>query len=215
LGQVKPIKIIILIACLVVVSVFVYFKPLSKEVTRHVSLSEGLSVINGWHGSKSIIIDQRIVNLLKLDDYVNRYYTKDDKSVLLYVGYYFSSQKVGAVHDPLVCFPGQGWIVSTEGKRKLRIGDNSLNIASMVVTKGQRKQIVFYWFQAFDKTSPNTFHQKIYSLWAKFVKGKEDNAFVRITVALNNQSIEEASRIGINFIEAFYPQFLKFVKSGT
>ena len=84
----------------------------------------------------------------------------------------------------------------------------------MVATKVQNKELLLYWYQAFDKTSPGTLLQKTYVLLAKFLHHREDNAFVRVSVPMEGQSIEEAFDIGAEFIEAFYPLFLKYVKDG-
>lgn len=61
---------------------------------------------------------------------------------------------------------------------------------SMIVAKGQTRELVLYWFQTFD------------------------NAFVRVSVPIYNQTqtAKNAFAIGLEFVEAFYPSFLNFVK---
>ena len=215
MGQVSHIKIIILIICFVLTGILIYVQPSSKVITKKVLLSQTLSDINGWKIDGVIPLDQRVVNMLQLDDYVNQYYSKGNKTVSLYVGYYLTTEKLGVVHDPLVCFPGQGWIISKAEKKTLRIRGDNVHLTSMIVTKGQQKELTLYWFQAFDKTSPNTFLQKIYSLLVKYLNGREDNAFVRVTIQMNKQSIKEASNIGVKFIEDFFPLFLKYVRENS
>ena len=84
---------------------------------------------------------------------------------------------------------------------------------SIIVTRGQTKELVLYWFQAFDKTSSDTFFQKVYALLAKILHGKQDNAFVRVSIPIYNQDTEKAFVNGTNFIDVFYPVFLGYVKS--
>ena len=215
MGQVWRRKIIILIFFLSVASVFIYLQPSSKIATKKTSLSKALSIIDGWYSGKSITLDKRIIKMLILDDYVNRYYSKNNKTVLLYVGYYLSLQKVGAVHDPLGCFPGQGWRIEKADDKRLKIEDHYVHLTRMIVTKGQKSHLVFYWYQAFDKTAPNTLMQKIYALKVKFLSGREDNAFVRITIPIDSQSINEASNTLIEFIKDFYPLFNRYLKSDS
>ena len=83
----------------------------------------------------------------------------------------------------------------------------------MVTNMGPRKELILYWYQAFDKPSSGTFLQKIYALWAKFLNRGEENAFVRISISMERQSIEEAFIAGVEFINAFYPHFLKYIKN--
>jgi len=215
LGQVKQIKITILIVCLIVVSVFVYMQPSSKIVKKEISLNNVLYNINGWRGGSPVSLDKRIVGMLQLDDYVNRHYFKGDKKVMLYIGYYLSSNKLGVVHDPLVCYPGQGWRISQSDTKKLRIEEHDVHLTRMIVKKGNQSQLVLYWFQVFDKTSPDTFRQKLYSLFVKFLNGREDNAFVRVIVPVEERSIHEASRIGVEFVEELFPRFLEYVKENS
>ncbi|GAG81238.1 unnamed protein product, partial [marine sediment metagenome] len=67
----------------------------------------------------------------------------------------------------------------------------------------------------FDRTSQGTFHQKFNTLWSKFRNGREDNAFVRITVAMDGIKADEAYKTGKEFIELFYPLFLEYVKESN
>lgn len=85
----------------------------------------------------------------------------------------------------------------------------------MVASIGSRKELLIYLFQAYDRTSPGTFLQKLNTLWSKFRNGREDNAFVRITVPLNGMAVDEAYSTGKKFVENFYPQFLKYVRENN
>jgi EpsI family protein len=125
---------------------------------------------------------------------------------------YLTTKKVGAAHSTLVCFPAQGWVVSNTKEKPLTIGRHNLHLTSMVTNMGPRKELILYWYQAFDKPSSGTFLQKIYALWAKFLNRGEENAFVRISISMERRSIEEAFITGVEFINAFYPRFLKYLK---
>jgi hypothetical protein len=81
----------------------------------------------------------------------------------------------------------------------------------MVAEREGQKELVAYWFQAFKSTLPDTFGQKVSLLRQRVAGSKEDNAFVRITISLDNRSKEDALRIVDDFIHSFYPNFLRFV----
>ncbi len=205
-------KIIILIVCFALTSVLVYRTSPSKVVNKQVPLSQALSDIKGWTSTKPVALDQEIVDALELDDYVNQSYSKGDERVSLYIGYYLSTRKVGAAHSPLVCFPGQGWIISSKDRTALTIKGNEIHLLSMIVTRGQEKELVAYWFQSYDQTSPGTFFQKVYSLWARLRYSREDNAFVRVSVPVDRHGAKKALSTAVGFIDAFYPSFLAYVK---
>jgi EpsI family protein len=212
LGQISNIKIILLVFCLGFTSIFVYWQPESKAAKKQLTLSETLMKIKSWHSEGMVELDRGIVESLELDDYVNHNFSNGSKTVSLYIGYYLTSKKVGAAHSPLVCFPGQGWHLSDSENKTLKVGEEKINLAKMIGSIGTRKELLIYWFQAYDRTSPGTFLQKLYTLWSKFHNGRTDNAFVRITVPIQGKSIDEAYATGLKFIQAFYPQFIGYVK---
>ena len=215
MGQISHRKIIILALCLVITSIFIYSKPSSIAVEKNISLKQALADIHGWENNGFSPFDQKIVDALELDDYANQSYTKGQDIVSLYIGYYLTTKKVGAAHDPLVCFPGQGWALTDKKSGELILNqetDNSLSYSSMIAQRGLQKELVIYWFQSYDRTNPDTLSQKISSLLGKILNNREDNAFVRVSVAIENQLKDKAFNNGEKFIKSFYPHFLQYVK---
>ena len=216
MGQISHRKIIILALCFVLTSVFVYWKAPSIAIEKNISLKQALADIYGWENNGFSSLDQKIVDALELDDYVNQSYTKRQDIVSLYIGYYLTTKKVGAAHDPLVCFPGQGWVLTDKKSGKLILNqetDSSLSYFSMIAQRGQQKELIIYWFQSYDQTNPDTLSQKISSLWGKILNNREDNAFVRITTPIGGKSISESQETIFKFIQDFYPVFLEYVRS--
>ena len=210
-------KIIILIICFTLTSILIYWQPSSKAAKEKIPLSHALSDIKGWKNNGSTQLDQRIVKTLKLDDYVNQTYSNGNNTVSLYIGYYLTTKKVGAAHDPLVCFSGQGWVLSDIKKGELNLNpepSETVAYATMIAKRSKEKILLIYWFQSFDKANPDTLSQKIASLWKKISGHGEDNAFVRVSVPIKTQSKQQAFIIGTNFIKAFYPTFLEYIKFG-
>lgn len=217
MGQVSHRKIIILALCLVITSIFIYSKPSSIAVEKNISLKHALADIYGWENNGFSPFDQKIVDALELDDYANQSYSNKTDLVSLYIGYYLTTKKVGAAHDPLVCFPGQGWVLSDKKSGKLILNpktNKSISYSSMVAQRGRQKELIIYWFQSYDQTNPDTFSQKITLLWEKNINHREDNAFVRITIPIGEKSISESQEIIFKFIKDFYPVFLEYVKNG-
>jgi len=93
-------------------SFFVYLQPESRAAKKQLHLAQALVKIKGWHSEGLVELDRGIVEELELDDYANHNFSNGSKTVSLYIGYYLTSKKVGAAHSPLVCFPGNPFIVS-------------------------------------------------------------------------------------------------------
>lgn len=211
-------KIAVLILLLALTSLVIHLRPSSSGVKKEVPLVQALSTIGAWTPGDPAPLTPKMVSALKLDDYVNQDYSNKDDSVFLYIGYYLTAKKLGALHDPLVCFPGQGWVVSDRQKEKVVLaGDppRSVSYSIMTVQRGTDKQLILYWFQSYDETSPDTLSQKIRALWENFVTQREDNAFVRISTNVGTKSISEARQTSLGFVRDFYPVFLGYVKQGS
>jgi EpsI family protein len=214
LGKEIQKRIIILTICLLLTIAFVYGLPSSETHRKSVTLNDVLNSVGGWNPGASVDIDPEIVKVLNLDDYLNRYYFRGKEAVSLYIGYYLTKNKIGAAHDPMVCFPGQGFVLSnmSKGEYAIPTSGKSIAYATMTAEKNQKKDLIIYWFQSFDQTNADTFRQKINLILQQMKNRREDNAFVRITVSLENRTAQEGLKIGLDFIDAFYPRFLEYVR---
>jgi EpsI family protein len=200
--------------CLLVAAGFIYIRPSAMVADDDKEpLSRALSSLHGWKSNADITIQKDIVDELSLDDFLFRNYIKNDHSVSLYIGYYRTNEKIGAAHSPLVCFPGQGWEISTPEKINVTWENGQINAEKLIVSKRQHRELLVYWFQAYDKTSSGTLRQKINNYLAKVNAKPQDNAFVRISVVIDDDNIDDAYQTALVFIRDFYPHFLHYIKT--
>ncbi|MBT0662729.1 EpsI family protein [Geobacter pelophilus] len=213
MGQINLLKILILVTMFVLtafgLSLVKHVEPKPKDQ----KLVNALSVIDGWHISADQRLDQKVIDALELDDYLFQTYNKGNDTLTLYIGYYLTAKKVGSAHDPMVCFPGQGWCLTKLGQPVITEAVSGIPVtySVMVAEREGRKELVAYWFQAVKKTLPDTFGQKVSLLRQRMAGSNEDNAFVRITLSLDNRSKEDAVKIVDDFIRSFYPNFLNYI----
>jgi EpsI family protein len=169
-----------------------------------------------WVPIEDIPIDRNILEELKLDDYLFRSFTNGKHIVTLYIGYYGTTTTIGAAHDPLVCFPGQGWVITDQGTNRLRLptqGGDDVNYSVMTATKGEDKEVVLYWFQSNEETASGTSRQKLNTIIQKFMGKPGQNAFVRISVSVGRDGPDEALRSAKDFISGFYPTFIDYIRT--
>jgi EpsI family protein len=208
-------QIIALILCLGFTGYLIYLRPTTQIQNRKAALVQTLSHIDNWQKVSVSPLDPIIVEELKLDEYVFQNYAQGEDKIDLYVGYYYSSTKVGAAHDPLVCFPGQGWHVSDHHKSSLNVtGEKGykINFSTLLAGKNDEKELVFYWYQAGSQATSGPLMQKLMLLRSKFLRRGENNAFVRVSTTLKNESAQQGQKRILNFIKDFYPPFLKYVE---
>jgi EpsI family protein len=195
---------------------FVYLNPprthIKKEKGR---LGAGFREISGWQLVEDRPLDDEIVSSLDLDDYLFRTYINGIRPLSIYVGYYFSANKIGAAHHPFVCLPGQGWALSNSGKQVIQVQDERksiVNLAEMMAGIGNNKMLVWYWFQSYNRNSSSSLVQKV-SLFSLKLRGiSEECAFIEISIPLNDEPLLRARESGEHFIRKFYPQFLTYIE---
>ncbi|WP_281492042.1 exosortase C-terminal domain/associated protein EpsI [Desulfosarcina cetonica] len=170
-----------------------------------------MRTVGRWSAVNDVAMEQHIVESLNLDDYLFRSYSEGERVVTLYIGYYYTADKVGAAHSPLVCFPGQGWEISTPKAASVTTAGSRVSAEQIMIRKGQQRELILYWFQAYDRTSPGTLKQKLNNFWAKLRSKPEDNAFVRVSVTIQGNHVEDAAKSAETFIQAFYPAFFDYV----
>ena len=212
MGQISSKRIVVLIVLMALTAIAINLRPVSSIKPKKESLESVISLSGRWIKLRSNKIDQPIIDALYLDDYINQTYTDNLDTVSLYIGYYYSAKKIGAAHDPMVCFPGQGWKISDKktGQITLKSG-HRISYSTMIGQLGQERELITYWFQSFDITNNNTFSQKISLFIKKLMNQGEDNAFVRITMPIGSKPIDEYNNKTIDFINSFYPVFIKYI----
>jgi EpsI family protein len=186
-----------------------------QQPGKHISLQQFFIDLPGFPGRDFIPLTSEIVQELKLDDYLYRSFGTPDLPISLYIGFYRTARKVGASHDPLVCYPGQGWQVFNRGNGIYKIAGNSnqiINYATMLAQRENNQELLIYWFQTHDKTSSNTIKQKIDMIGQRLMGGGENNAFIRISSPVTDANVRDVVQQRMfEFIDAFYPLFLSYL----
>ena len=188
-------------------------RPISVSKNRPM-LEQTFHDVQTWTGIASLPIDEGIINELKLDDYLFRTYSYNTIPITLYIGYYQTAAKVGAAHDPLVCFQGQGWKITNRGKGQYRIAKAQeliIDYATIETERENDRELIVYWFQTADGTSSNTLSQKFKIIWQRLTGGNEINAFVRINAPIVEASKTDTRQMIFSFIDQFYPQFQNYI----
>jgi exosortase D (VPLPA-CTERM-specific) len=155
--------------------------------------------LNEWMGHReameSIFLDQ-----LKLDDYLLADYVNDDRSINLYMSYYNSQRKGDAVHSPRACLPGGGWQLRDFDQRVIPtvlINGHELRVNRTLIELGNRRQLVYYWFQQRGRIVTNEFVVKWYLFWDAVTRHRTDGALIRIitSVPLGTDEAEADRRL--------------------
>lgn len=167
--------------------------------------------VAGYRIASRVPLEQDVYRFLDLDDYTSVNYEKEGVPVGLYIGYYFSLDKVSAAHSPLVCFPGQGWAIDQPVLHRLDLGGYVINYAEIIARLENRQELIMYWYQAGTSTSPEIYKNKMNAVFNKLGGKGQEHAFVRVSVPVADSAMERARETGKEFIAAFYPAFLAYI----
>jgi hypothetical protein len=88
LGKRNSIKVFVLIGCLLITSLLVYWQPSSIVARKEKKLKQTMIEFQGWNVQETLPLDSEIVESLKLDDYIFWVFAKDNHLVTLTIGYY-------------------------------------------------------------------------------------------------------------------------------
>jgi exosortase D (VPLPA-CTERM-specific) len=151
---------------------------------------------DGWRG-RSQPLDSIVEDVLKVDDYLRADYVNGSDAVNFYVAYYASQRAGAAAHSPRSCLPGGGWRIDSHTQVELQDG---VPVNRFVISMGDHRQLVYYWFKQRDRNITNEFMVKWYLLWDALTRNRTDGALIRLTTVVRpGEDIEEVERRLRNF----------------
>ncbi|WP_289303283.1 VPLPA-CTERM-specific exosortase XrtD, partial [Methylophaga sp. UBA3996] len=160
--------------------------------------------INGWDGHTRTFQNGED-KILKLDDYFLATYHKNNTYVDVYYGY-TASQRSGFVpHSPKACIPGGGWEISKASIETFSINEEkTLSVSRMLISKGQEKMLVYYWFPQRGRDLASEFPMKFALLYDSIMLNRTDGAIARFVTPVG-KSISKSDERLQNFIAMTYP----------
>ena len=170
--------------------------------------------IGGWHMIQQGVMEQEVKDVLRADDYVTREYAAPPgRTANLFVAF-FNSQRAGqAPHSPKNCLPGAGWVWTVSDTIPVTVPGRStpIEINRYVVSKGEDKAVVLYWYQSRNRVVAKEYTAAAYVAWDALRYNRSDTALVKVTVGVANNQQNAATQSGIEFIQAFFPTLRQFL----
>jgi EpsI family protein len=185
--------------------------------------SEPLSLMPRTFGpwtAQDIPLTEDTLEVLGKGDFLNRIYSVQSAAgsravppVSLFIGY-FASQRTGqTMHSPQNCLPGAGW--NFESKNYTTIQDitgKNFNVGEYIISNGDIKQFVIYWYQAHGRSVPNEYAAKGYMVADAIRMNRTDGALVRvITQVMPSESLEAAEARAVQFTQQMTPTLPRFI----
>src|SRR5688500_16320068 len=91
--------------------------------------------LESWRGVEGPPVDPEVAAVLGADDYLKRIYHQPEgaAAVGLWVAYYGMQRQGDAIHSPMNCLPGTGWIPIAHSRPLVRAGGETFPVNRYVV----------------------------------------------------------------------------------
>lgn len=173
--------------------------------------------IQSWSMMQEYPIEKEVLDVLRADDVLSRFYVNSaaNAGASLFVAY-FKTQRTGqAPHSPKNCLPGSGWEPSATGNAEVPVEGwaQPLRVNRYVVSKGDQKSVVLYWYQSRNRVIASEYAAKFWLVVDSIRYHRSDTALVRIVVPVVQNQDERATATGVEFVKAVFPVLHGFLPS--
>lgn len=189
----------------------------------HVPPSEALSLVPqtiDHLSSQDVPISQDTLAVLGDGRFLNRLYSNTGPNgqllappVALFIGY-FPTQRTGqSIHSPQNCLPGAGWTFASSKTIYLdRPELKHYAVGEYLITNGNAKQVVLYWYLAHGRSIANDYVAKAYMMADAIRWNRTDGALIRLVTPLEpNESLATAQARVIHFADQLVPMLPRFI----
>ncbi|MCL4780246.1 MAG: VPLPA-CTERM-specific exosortase XrtD [Gammaproteobacteria bacterium] len=186
------------------------------KIPVHAPLQTFPMQIGEWEG-RDLAVDPVALDTLKLADYASSVFVRPDEGapVGLWIAYYDTQTQGVSVHSPKACLPGGGWQMESIGEYAVpdvRADGSSLRVNRALISMGDQRQLVYYWFAQRGRNITNEFAVKWYIFRDGLLMNRSDGALVRITTYVGDVSqIAEADARLQDFIRDIDPKLSYFL----
>ncbi len=208
----KPLGILrfVLAAALIAVTaILLQARTHTEVIPPHLLLSSFPAQLANWD-STEIVQDKQTLEVLGPGDFLERVYQDPNgkmPSVDLFLAY-FPSQRAGETpHSPQHCLPGSGWNPEENVRLTLSLpGHEPFPVNRYVISKGDARQLVLYWFWAHDRGVASEYWAKFYLVKDAIRMNRSDGSLVRlVTPMFPGETPDAAQRRILPFTSAVVP----------
>jgi EpsI family protein len=171
-------------------------------------------VIAGWSGA-DVLIDRQTLDVLGKGEFLSRVYKRPDQShpMGLFIGYFPSQRTDVTIHSPKNCLPGDGW--AFESSHYVYLIDASgkpHHVGEYVISNGDSRQFVIYWYQAHGRSIANEYMAKIFLVMDAMRLNRTDGALIRVATTINpNEGTALARTQAETFATQLVPLLTPFI----
>jgi EpsI family protein len=169
--------------------------------------------IGTWQAREGTNLDQEIVNILKVSDYVmQRYVDQQGRSLWLYIAYWSTQRKGAQIHSPRNCLPGGGWepVEASQVTVVLPAPYLPITVNRYLIQKDRDQQVVLYWYQSQGKAVAGELSAKVEMVRSAITRNRTDGALVRVSGPVLSSAAETTEGL-VRYVQALYPILFEYL----
>ena len=113
----------------------------------------------------------------------------------VYVGYYDEQRQGKSIHSPKNCLPGDGWEPVEASPVAVATTSGLVTVNRYRVAKHNYQSLVYYWYQGRGRVAHDEFRVKFDLLRDAALRGRTEEALVRIVVPVYGDDVAAADKI--------------------
>ena len=203
------VRLFTLCACFLLSAGYIGYAMEPEEVPLRQPFSLMPEQAGRWVGRPAQPLTQPVLDVLGVDDHVNRvYYGSPSEVTALYVGYYQSQREGDTMHSPMNCLPGSGWLPIHTSYVDVTVPDRAtpITVKRVVIEKGLEQQVVLYWYQSHGRVIGNEYWSKVVMVYDAFRFNRSDAALVRVVAPITAEGEAAADKLAVEFVQSVFPQ---------
>jgi EpsI family protein len=186
-------------------------------VTRQ-SFSEFPMTLGSWRAVVDPPIEEDILKVLGVDDYLSRvYYKGNGDAAGLYMGFYGSQRQGDTIHSPQNCLPGAGWEPISEGRLQMNNVDGAgrnITVNRYVIQKGLDRNLVLYWYHGRGRVVASEYTSRALLIRDAIVTNRTDGSLVRVIVpakTTDGSDMSAPEALAQEFVRIIFPSLDSFL----
>jgi EpsI family protein len=144
-----------------------------------------------------------------MTSYIFRVFEHSPAPYTVYVGYYDHQTQGKTIHSPKNCLPGSGWEALRSTTASVSTPAGPVTVNRYLLQNKSEQALVFYWYQGRGRVAANEYRVKWELLRDSAIRGRSEEALVRVVVFLNDQvdeatATEQATKVAADLVPALF-----------
>jgi EpsI family protein len=173
-----------IILCAVFIPAIIMARGVEPEIPDRRMFNSFPLKINGMIAEEDVLpgVEQTILNMS--DYFLGHYRGGEILPITLFIGYYDQQSAGSTPHSPRVCIPSGGWQIEELTEISLKNGPQTVPANRVLVTRGEDRLLVYYWFKQRGKYIANEYMAKFNLLWGGLSSARTDGALIRLSMPI-------------------------------